>query len=170
MKLRFVVSFLSLLISGCFFPPARAEGIDPAALQLARQLMEAMHVSSTTDQMVRQMMQAMGTGLNAANPGKGKEVQELLSQILLPEMTKIKPELIDAAANIYAANFSTDELKQILAYYQSDIGQKVVNRLPTILQEQGRVSQQIILKIMPDIQSRLEQAITTHGLNKPKGT
>jgi hypothetical protein len=170
MKLRFVVPVIGLLITGCFCPSASAEGIDPVALQLARQLMETMHVSATTDQMVKQMMQAMGTGLSAANPGKGKEVQDLLSEVLLPEMSKLKPEMIDAAANIYAANFSADELKQILAYYQSDIGQKVISRLPTILQEQGRVAQQIVIRMMPDIQAKLEQAIKARGLNSPKGT
>ena len=167
MKARFFLQLTALLFAMGLSGPVRADAIDPASLQLARQLMDVMHVSSTSDQMLKQMVGAMATGVNAANPGKAQEIQELLTEAVMPEMNKLKPDLIDASAHIYAANFSADDLKQMLAYYQSGVGQKVIQRLPTILQEQGRIGQQLVMKMIPEIQENVEKALAAHGLKKP---
>jgi hypothetical protein len=169
MKSRLLVSTAALLIALALSSSVRAEDADPAALQLSRQLMDAMHVSASSDQMFKQMMNMMGNGLNAANPGKGKEIQGLLTDVLVPELSRIKPELIEATAHAYAANFSADELKQILAFYQSDIGRKLVDRLPMLLQEQGQAGQRIMLQAMPDIEAKLDDALAKRGLSRPRG-
>ncbi len=168
MNFRGMVAVTAFVVAAQLSPVAGAQAIDPAALKEARLLLDAMHASATSDQMVQQMMKSMGAGLEASNPGKGAEVQKLMNEVLLPELSKIKPEMLDATANIYAANFSTDELKQMVAYYQSDIGRKMIERLPTLIQEQGQVARAMIGKMMPDIQAKLQAAITAHGLNKPK--
>jgi uncharacterized protein len=168
MNFRCLVMVAAFSVAAMFSSVASAQAIDPEALKTARQLLDAMHASATSDQMVKQMMASMGAGLEASNPGKGAEVQKLLSEVILPEISKIKPELLDASANIYAANFSNDELKQVLAYYQSDIGRKMIERLPTLIQEQGQVARAMIAKMMPDIQAKLQAAIKSRGLNTPK--
>jgi uncharacterized protein len=168
MSFRGMIMVAAFAVAALFSSVAGAQTIDPAALTLARQLLDAMHVSATSDQMVQQMMASMGAGLEASNPGKGAEVQKLLNEVLLPEISKIKPEMLEASANIYAANFSADELKQLLAYYRSDIGRKMIERLPTMIQEQGQVARAMIGKMMPDIQAKLQAAIAARGLNGPK--
>lgn len=168
MNFRGMATAAAFVIATLFSSVASAQAIDPATLKEARLLLEAMHASATSDQMVQQLMASMGAGLEASNPGKGADVQKLMNEVLLPELSKIKPEMLDATANIYAANFSTDELKQMVAYYQSDIGRKMIERLPTLIQEQGQVARAMIGKMMPDIQAKLQAAITARGLNKPK--
>jgi hypothetical protein len=168
MNFRSKAAVATFAIATLFSSVAPAEAIDPEALKVARQVLDAMHASATSDQMVQQMMMSMSAGLEATNPGKGAEIQKLLSEVLLPELNKVKPEMLDASANIYAANFSADELKQMLAYYQSDIGRKVIERLPSLIQEQGRVARAMMGKMMPDIVAKLQAAITARGLNKPK--
>jgi hypothetical protein len=168
MKFRGMVTVAAFVVTVLLSPVAGAQAIDPEALKTARQLLDAMHASSLSDQMVKQMMTSMAAGLEASNPGKGAEVQKLLNEVLLPEISKIKPEMLEASANIYAANFSADELKKLLAYYQSDIGRKMIERLPIMIQEQGQVSRAMVAKMMPDLQAKLQAAITSRGLNKPK--
>jgi hypothetical protein len=168
MNVRSMAIVATFAVATLFSPVAPADAIDPEALKVARQVLDAMHASATSDQMVQQMMMSMSAGLEATNPGKGAEIQKLLSEVLLPELNKVKPEMLDASANIYAANFSADELKQMLAYYQSDIGRKVIERLPSLIQEQGRVARAMMGKMMPDIVAKLQAAIAARGLNKPK--
>ncbi len=169
MKFRFAASIASIAVVSCLSFAARADNVDPAAVQLSKQLLETMHVSAMADQMTGQMVAAMTNGLNAANPGKGKDVEDLMNAVVVPELRTMKPELLDSAANIYAANFTVGELKQILAFYQSDIGQKMVDRQPTILAQQNQVAQGVVRRRMPDIETKLKQAIQARGLNKPQG-
>jgi hypothetical protein len=168
MNFRSMSMVATFAVATLFSSVAGADAVDPGALKVARQVLDAMHASATSDQMVQQMMMSMSAGLEAANPGKGAEVQKLLSEVLLPELSRVKPEMLDATANIYAANFSADELKQMLAYYQSDIGRKVIERLPNLIQEQGQVARALVGKMMPDVLAKLQAAIAARGLNKPK--
>ena len=144
MNFRGKVTAATFVFATLFSSVAGAQAVDPAALKVTHQVLDAMHASATSDQMVQQMMASMGTGLEAANPGKGAEVQKLLSDVLVPEFSKIKPEMLDATANIYASNFTADELNQMLAYYQSDIGRKMIERLPTLIKEQGQVARAMV--------------------------
>jgi hypothetical protein len=167
MKIRSLVTLTALVVAALSSTVARADSIDPAALAVARQLLDVMHASSLGDQMVQQMMASMGAGLEAANPGKNAEVEKLLSEVVVPEINQVKPDILDATANIYAANFTAGELKQMLAYYQSDIGRKMIERMPTLLKEQGEVSRAIVGKMVPDMIAKLQAAIAAHGLNQP---
>jgi hypothetical protein len=44
-------------------------------------------------------------------------------------------ELMDDAARIYASHFSEQELRQLLALYQSPLGEKIINEEPKALDE-----------------------------------
>jgi hypothetical protein len=44
----------------------------------------------------------------------------------------------------------------------------MIERLPIMIQEQGQVSRAMVAKMMPDLQAKLQAAITSRGLNKPK--
>ena len=44
-------------------------------------------------------------------------------------------EVIALGATIYARNFTVDELRELTAFYRSPLGQKVQQKLPTVMQE-----------------------------------
>ena len=49
--------------------------------------------------------------------------------------TAASSELVDATARIYASHFTEAELKQILTFYQSPVGQKMIVEEPKALDE-----------------------------------
>jgi len=51
------------------------------------------------------------------------------------EMKRSLPELEEPVIAIYDNNFSGDEIKQLVAFYQSPVGRKIVVQLPQLAQQ-----------------------------------
>jgi hypothetical protein len=64
-----------------------------------------------------------------ANPQLDKDLNEVAAK-LRPEYAARTAEILDAAAELYAARFKEQELKDALAFYKSPIGRKVLAEAP----------------------------------------
>ena len=63
------------------------------------------------------------------NPGLAKDLNDIASKM----RTDLAPrfdEIADEVAQLYAVNFSEQELKDILAFYKSPAGKKVLQQQP----------------------------------------
>src|SRR6516225_10241752 len=61
--------------------------------------------------------------------------------ICAEEMKRSLPELEEPIIAIYDANFSADEIKQLVAFYQSPVGRKIVIQLPQLMQQSVSMGQ-----------------------------
>src|SRR5262245_45989834 len=66
------------------------------------------------------------------NPMLGRDLNEVAAR-LRTELAPRTTELINDAARLYAAAFTEQELKDILAFYKSPVGKKVIAEEPMIL-------------------------------------
>lgn len=66
-------------------------------------------------------------------------------------------ELVDLVAPIYTKYFTPEELTQLLAFYNSPIGQKVVEKTPYIMQESMGVGREWGLKISQKIVDKMKE-------------
>jgi len=55
--------------------------------------------------------------------------------ICVEEMKRALPQLEEPIIAIYDANFSDDEIKQLVAFYQSPVGRKIVIQQPQLTQQ-----------------------------------
>jgi len=129
-----------LLAMGLFASPiARAQDtVDPQRLALGAQLLDLAGAKERMTQMMDQIMPALTRLLEQANPGKEKEVGEVMTKYIVPKMKENLPEALHEGALVYANHFSEGELNQLIAFYQSPIGRKLVQEQPIIAQEMGR--------------------------------
>jgi hypothetical protein len=151
-----------------FSMPANADS-NPEALKLAKEIMEVNHASDRGDQIMTVLMKTMTTTLAATNPGKAKEVEEILNNTLLPELRNSLPDLLEQTAHTYADNFTVDDLKQILAFYRSDIGKKLVDRQPEMIRQQALIGQKYAQAVLGRIRDKMLKALQEKGLQKPQG-
>ena len=71
-------------------------------------------------------------------------------------------ELVDASARIYASHFTEAELKHILSFYQSPLGQKMIAEEPKALDESmanagewgDNFSEEVIAKMREEMKKR----------------
>lgn len=131
--------------------------------------MDVSHASDRVDQLMTVLMKTMTTSLAATNPGKTKEVEQILNDTLLPELRNSLPYLLEQTAHTYADNFTLDELKQLLAFYKSDIGKKLVDRQPEMIRQQAVIGQRYAQVVLGRVRDKMLKALQAKGLQKPQG-
>ncbi len=167
MKLFACMSLGAALLVATSVAPSRAA--DTQALQLAHQILEATHSSAMADQMLSQMMDGMAGSLNQANPGRQAEVQAVLNDVVATEFRRATPDLIEQNAQAYADTFSLDELKQIVAFYQTPLGHTMADKQPALTRAQADVDNNFGRTFFERVGPRLDQALAARRLISPRG-
>jgi hypothetical protein len=167
-----VKKILALLTAALAFSCVPAAAQDAASAEstiAAKQLMEAINVRGMMQASVRQMMQrlpemmramtgsvmdAKGKGLSAAEKAEVKAELEKALPGMMDSMQKMfgDPQLLDEMERettaIYARNYTVDEMRELLAFYRSPIGAKMLATMPKVMQESIEMSQKIIVPRM----------------------
>jgi len=107
---------------------------------LSAQLFELAGVKPMMAQMLDQLSPNLTQLIQQANPGKEAEVAEVINRFIMPKMKARLPEVIEEGAKVYAKHFSAEEITQLIAFYKSPLGQKLVREQPLIAQEMTTVS------------------------------
>ncbi|MBC3950265.1 MULTISPECIES: DUF2059 domain-containing protein [Pseudomonas] len=74
---------------------------------------------------------------------------------------KLKPDMV----KLYTANFTESELKDLVAFYQSPLGKKVLTKMPELTQQSAQLTQgklesavPVVNKLLADMTTELEPA------------
>jgi hypothetical protein len=72
-------------------------------------------------------------------------------QIMAREMRwdNIKEDYI----NLYVDVFSESELRELIRFYKTPLGQKLIEKTPLLMQRSMRIGQQKMMRVMPEIQA-----------------
>jgi hypothetical protein len=74
------------------------------------------------------------------------------------------PEIKDKQIALYAKYFTHDEVKGLIAFYESDLGRKTVMNMPSLMREGGEIGQQWAKGAMPKMIQTLEGRLKAEGL------
>jgi len=140
----------------------RADQPDPAVVAKAKEVLAVSRQLQTLDAILVPISQSMEGLIERANPGREKDVREFMLKYYLPEVHKRLPEIGDLLAEIWARYFTAAELDQLIAFYKSDIGQKVVSLQPRLFQDGmqlgrdwgARVAREALLKMQPELEKQ----------------
>jgi uncharacterized protein len=127
-----LVTVTAIGVSG----PAMAApaGPSPASLLLAKQIIEIKGVKAMFDPVVIGVVEKAKSMFLQTNFMWSKDINEVAAQMHHDYDNRVN-ELVDATARVYATHFSEAELKQILAFYQSPLGQKMIVEEPKAVDE-----------------------------------
>jgi len=106
----------------------------PAAMLLARQIVEIKGVKQMFDPVVRGVIEKAKNVFLQNNFMWEKDIDEIAVN-MNRDFDPRANELIDATARIYASHFTEDELKSILTFYQSPLGQKMIVEEPKVMDQ-----------------------------------
>ncbi|NBA97251.1 DUF2059 domain-containing protein [Pseudomonas sp. R5(2019)] len=74
---------------------------------------------------------------------------------------KLKPDMI----KLYTTNFTETELKDLVAFYKSPLGRKVLEKMPVVTQQSAQLTQQklesavpVVNKLLADMTNELDPA------------
>ena len=150
-----------------FATSVRAQEPDAATIAKAKEFIAAAHSIKLADQMLTLMEKPLTQLIEKVNPGRGKEIADLLREKLLPAMRERLPEFTDLASHIYAKHFTAADLDQLIAFYESPIGKKLLAEQPAMLTEMNSVAQAWGQNLAMDVMRKLAPEFQKRGLTMP---
>jgi hypothetical protein len=149
-----------LIGAGC----AQAQQPSPGAVAAARELLEIKGAQNMLGPIVPGVVETAKNTLMQSNPNLVKDLNEVAVQ-LRTELAPRGAEVIQEFVNLYAQKFTEAELKQIVGFYRSPIGQKLLAEEPGVM-DQGfkqaqnwanRLSEQVITRFRDEMKKRGHQ-------------
>jgi uncharacterized protein len=132
-----------------------------AAVLMAKQILETKHADNIFDPLIRGVVIKTRDFFMQTNFMWGKDLNEVADS-LIKQYSARSGELLTDAARIYASHFTEAELKQLLAFYQSPLGQKVITEEPKTADESmamagswaDKLSEEVISKMRAEMKKR----------------
>jgi len=127
---RLAAIVLPLLLSG---PAAFAQSKpSPAAMASAKDLVAVTGAMVLFNPLIAGVVEQAKLLYLQQNPGLSKDLNEISAQ-LRTELAPRFSELSDEVARLYAAEFTEQELKDIVAFYKSSAGHKLLAQQPKVI-------------------------------------
>jgi len=142
---------------------AQAE-VSPEHLALARQYVEMTDRSAVYEQRVIDVATSVMRILIQQNPALADPVGETV-QAVANEYVQEKGSLYNQFARIYASRFTMEELQQILDFYSTETGQKLLNQNPGINRDLSNVLQLWENNASTEFLARVRASLREQGHN-----
>ena len=138
--------------------PARADD-DAGRLKVAREIVATTHSADKLRQMMPAFMQQMRPMLQQSG-ADGKEIDQFLAETS-KRFASQTDGFVDLAAQVYAREFSQDDLDALLAFYKTSAGQHLLDKQVPITQGMVAVGQQwgqtVAKQVLDDFAKRKTQ-------------
>jgi hypothetical protein len=139
-----VAALLALAVAGAAVPAAAQSAVptaptvlpqvSPASLLLAKQIVQIKHVDDVFKPIVAGVVQKSRNMFLQTNFMYQKDIDEVALSVTKQFASRVS-EVDDAAAHYYASHFSEQELRDLLSFYQSPLGQKALAEEPKVLDQ-----------------------------------
>lgn len=143
-------------------PPLEALKSDP---HVAKAL-EFIAVSGAKDVMLQQtnlLVDAMIAQMRKAKSDVPDQMWEFLRTTVEDEYRAESDDLLIASAKIYSDHFTDAELDQMIAFYKSDVGLKLLRERPAIIRESAALGQAWAARMQPIVMDKILKKLQSIG-------
>jgi uncharacterized protein len=155
MSRRLLIICSILLFSTCAAP---AQTPSPEAMTAARSLVTTLGLSDQYKALLPVILLGLKPVLTQERPET-----ERAFDALLPKMAEVYAPyytaMVDAAAAVYANNFTADELREMEAFYSRPAGKKLLEKSQSIAQQTTQVGQETGRKATDALRARLTELL-----------
>jgi hypothetical protein len=132
--------------------PAAAQQASPAPGASHVQAAEQLLVASNAENAMRRGMQRMIDVQAEQNPVLAS-MRDILEDFYARHMgwEQMKPEMV----RVYTSTFSESEIRELTAFYRTEIGRKMAERMPEIMARSTEMSQRILQEHMPELTQKI---------------
>jgi hypothetical protein len=122
---------------------------DVASEKEAEKLLDMVGTQAVMEQSMSQMLDIQLQQNPALAPYKGV-MMEFLNENMSYE--SLKPELI----KMYSEEFTSSELREINAFYLTDVGKKSIEKMPTLMMQGGQLGATRVQENIGDLQAMIQ--------------
>ena len=105
--------------------------------------------------------------VKAARPDLPPKLFEVLQSEVDGVIDRRLPELSALIIPVYHKHFSHAEIKDMISFYETELGRKLIEVMPVLVQESMTVGQQWGQSIAPEIQIKVLERLQAEGVEFP---
>jgi len=114
-------------------------------------------------QMGTAVMNQMIESLSKKNPEIPQRVEAAIKEEINLVFAEEMPRLMAETVPVYAKHFTPDEVKGLIAFYETPLGKKSIQVMPEVMNECIKVGQDWGQEILPKLFPRLESRLKREG-------
>lgn len=142
--------------------PARAQSPSPESTAAARELVNTINLADQFKNLMPMIMKNLKPAIVQGRSEVDRDYDAMVPVMLEASQARIG-ELIEAVAIVYSSNFSAEELRAVIAFYKTPVGQKFLQKQPFMMQQTMTVGQKFGQSIAADMQKRMIEELRKKG-------
>jgi hypothetical protein len=111
-------------------------------------------------------MQQMSQSMRQSNPNIPPRMLEIADEVARALFTKEFPSLTPRLVATYATVLTHDEVKQLLAFYDTPLGKRMIEVMPTLQQAGAQTGGEWAQQLIPQLQTELLARFKQEGFVK----
>jgi hypothetical protein len=141
---------------------ARAQSPSPESTAAAKELINTINLADQFKNLMPMIMKNLKPAIVQGRSEVDRDYDAMVPVLLEASQARIG-ELIEAVAIIYSSNFSAEELRAVIAFYKTPVGQKFLQKQPFMMQQTMTVGQKFGQSIAADMQKRMIEELRKKG-------
>jgi uncharacterized protein len=154
----------ALVIGWCGLTGAARAQPTASAIAVAKELVEIKGGNNMFDPVIINVIDQTRTALLRTSPQLSKDLNDVATA-LVNEFASKRADLIAEAAKFYANRFSEQELKDLVTFYKSPLGKKMLAQEPLVLDETFNFVQAWAPKVSEEVMVRFRAEMKKKGHN-----
>ena len=145
---------------------ARAQTPTPAptAIAAAKELVIIKGATAMFDPLIPGVIESAKNGFLPTNPQLAQPLNEIAAE-LRKQYEPRRNEIIDEVAKIYAQHFTEQELKDLVTFYKSPLGKKMVTEEPFAVDQSLKTAQAWATHFSDEVIERFQVEMKKRGYN-----
>jgi hypothetical protein len=147
-----------------FSAAAHSQQPSPAAVKTAKELVDATGATALFNPLIAGVVEQAKLLFLQQDPSLGKDINDVAAKL----RTDLEPrfsEITDEVAKLYASRFSEQELKQILSFYKSPVGKKLLAQQPGVIDASMKFAQTWANKLSDEVVAKMRDEMKKKGHN-----
>ena len=158
-----------LLAATCFAighgGSALSEDLTPEKKADIRKILDMTGALAITQQMIDQIMFQTTRNIRARRPDVPQKVIDALREEVSGVVKDNLASIFELMLSIYHQHFTHEEIKGMIQFYSTDLGRKLIQAMPSIMQESMRAGAQWSKSLEPELERRLKNRLLKEGMD-----
>lgn len=163
---------IALLLTLVLCLPLTAHADEASRRAKAQEMLTLLHMDRLLDQVMNNMLDQMSTvtkqlGANNVKPEDQAKVEEFQKRVFRLVQSQISWKTLEPDyVELYAKNFTDEQLDAILVFYKSPAGAALIEKLPTLTTQGTELAQARVATLMPQLKQMIAdfaKTASTHG-------
>ena len=156
------LGFCALVIAIAVPTPSRAQVVSDEAKAAAKELMIAMRVTEQFDKLMPIIIEAIKPAIVQGRPEVDRDYSQI-AKLVLESFVSKRAVFVEAVSLVYARHFTPEELREAADFMRRPIGQKFVEKMPLMAQENMLIGQRIGREAAVEMQQKIIDELRKRG-------